>query len=273
MKQAEVVHQNLHLQGFTSDGTYLYWSFTDSLVKTTLSGTMVAQVPVLGGHLGDIDRIDGKIYGSLMGNSLAGRPWGVWTSFQVNVYDAGSLSLLDAIRLDDCYGFYAAHSGADDAGGFNGIDGITRGVDPETGAPALMVACALFTGEGYREQQIFQYSFDGHLQKIHRIPTGNTVFGIQNLDFEADTGRYWFSTYSREQPYQPEETLYCVESDLKTVRASYRYSTPYGFECLGGGKFFASLQSGRNGDRAGVAYTATEETFRTMAGREEEAAR
>lgn len=83
MKYCEVLHQNLHLQGFTFDGDNMYWSFTDSLVKTTRNGTVKCQVPVLAGHLGDIDYCDGKIYGSVMGNSLKGKPWGVWTSFEV----------------------------------------------------------------------------------------------------------------------------------------------------------------------------------------------
>ena len=55
MKYCEVLHQNLHMQGFTTDGEHMYWSFTDSLVKTTKNGTVLVQVRIPAGHLGDID--------------------------------------------------------------------------------------------------------------------------------------------------------------------------------------------------------------------------
>ena len=62
MKYTEVLHQNLQMQGFTTDGENMYWSFTDSLVKTKKSGLMLRQVPIPLGHLGDIVYYNGKIY-------------------------------------------------------------------------------------------------------------------------------------------------------------------------------------------------------------------
>ncbi len=50
MKYIEILHHNFHLQGFTTDGTYMYWSSTDCIVKTTLGGTMIAQIHVDVGH-------------------------------------------------------------------------------------------------------------------------------------------------------------------------------------------------------------------------------
>ena len=70
MKHTEVLHQNLHMQGFSTDGENMYWSFTDSLVKTKKSGLMLRQVPIPAGHLGDIVYYNGKIYGTVLGNSL-----------------------------------------------------------------------------------------------------------------------------------------------------------------------------------------------------------
>jgi hypothetical protein len=56
------------MQGFTSDDKreYLFWSFTDSLVKTNANGTMICQIHVGGGHFGGLDWHDGKIYVSYM---------------------------------------------------------------------------------------------------------------------------------------------------------------------------------------------------------------
>ncbi len=99
-----------------------------------------------------------------------------------------------------------------------------------------------------------QYSLD--------IRTGNTVYGIQNLDYDEETGHYWFTTYNAEKPFQAKDTLYCVDRDLKTILAQYRFSTPYGFDCIGGGKYHASLQSGVNGKRNGYAYLCDEEFFK-----------
>ena len=59
---------NMHVQGIAVDqkNGYVYFSFTDKLVKTDLSGKLIGSVTGFVGHLGDIDLSDdGKIYGSL----------------------------------------------------------------------------------------------------------------------------------------------------------------------------------------------------------------
>ena len=59
----EVFHQHCHMQGFTVDkeSGIMYWSFTDSVVKTNMESMMIAQCHVSGGHLGDIAYYDGKV--------------------------------------------------------------------------------------------------------------------------------------------------------------------------------------------------------------------
>ena len=119
----------------------MYWSFTDSLVKTKKSGLMLRQVPIFCGHLGDIVYYDGKIYGSVMGDALKGTLWCDWISFEIHVFDAATLALEKVIRLEECYGMHVSGEN-----GFLGIDGIT--VLPKTeNAPArLLVASALLSG-------------------------------------------------------------------------------------------------------------------------------
>jgi hypothetical protein len=57
-----------HVQGMAVDhlNGFVYFSFTDKLVKTDLSGKMIGSVTGFVGHLGDLDMSsDGKVYGSL----------------------------------------------------------------------------------------------------------------------------------------------------------------------------------------------------------------
>ncbi|TZF84707.1 hypothetical protein FW774_06910 [Pedobacter sp. BS3] len=58
-----------HVQGVAVDKAngYVYFSFTDKLIKMDLSGKLIGSVTGFVGHLGDLDfnEEDGKIYGSL----------------------------------------------------------------------------------------------------------------------------------------------------------------------------------------------------------------
>ncbi len=63
------IYQSKHVQGVAVDGKgHVYFSFTDSLIKTDMNGNVVGSVTGIDGtlHLGDISYHDGKIYGSLM---------------------------------------------------------------------------------------------------------------------------------------------------------------------------------------------------------------
>lgn len=262
MLYTEALHQNWHLQGFTSDPErkYLYWSFTDSVVKTTFASTMIAQVHVSGGHLGDIDYHNGKLYASFLGEPMPGHVWDDWSSFKIYVFDAETLQLERIIPLPICDQLKAQAGKPGDEYGFNAIDGVTFGADLD-GNEKMFAACALRDGEQYRHQILLQLSLNGEYERMHLIETGNTVFGIQNLDYDATTGEFWFSTYSASKPYQPQETLYCIAPDLKTVRESFCYSSPYGFECQGNGQYLASLQAGKNANRSGYAYPREKKDF------------
>lgn len=58
----------LHVQSVVVDKAngHVYFSFTDKLIKTDLSGKLIGSVTGFVGHLGDLDLTeDGKIYGSL----------------------------------------------------------------------------------------------------------------------------------------------------------------------------------------------------------------
>jgi hypothetical protein len=112
---------------------------------------------------------------------------------------------------------------------------------------------------------IVQMSLEGEYEKTHRFLTGNTVYGIQTLDYDWDTVSFWFTTYGAAAPDQDRETLYNV-SLTKGVISRYPYSSPYGLFCLGGGKFLASLHQGKTGNCSGYAYECEEELFQNRKG-------
>ncbi len=262
MQYIETLHQNQHMQGFTSDGKHMYWSFTDTLVKTTLAGTVRRCVPITGGHLGDIDYFDGKIYGSYLGNCLPGKEWNDWSCFKIYVFDAETLETVNIINLDICDEYKRQSYLPEDIRGFQGVDGVAIGKIPHTNERRMFVACAINDGEKYCNNIILQLTLDGVYETEYHIPTGNTVFGIQNLDYDESTGEFWFSTYNQSLPFQAKETLYKTDIDLTCATEKYEYSTPYGFECLGNGKYFASLQWGVNTNRGGCAYECEKEMFK-----------
>ena len=254
MEFVECTHQNCHMQGFTSDAKheFMFWSFTDSLVKTNMNGTMICQVHVTGGHLGGLDWHDGKVYVSYMEFHVPWTYFEDWQGFRIYVFDDRDLRLLKIIDIPECI-----EMKKNKTDGFQGIDGVAWGRVPGREDVRLLTAVALETGEAYSHQMFLEIDEEsGHIENIYKIPAGNKVYGIQNLDYEEDTGCYWFTTYDGSQPYMEPETLYCVDPDMHTVRARYRISTPYGFEALGDGQYFLSLIAGKNGNQSGIAYRA-----------------
>ena len=260
MEFVKCVNQDWHMQGFTSDDKheFMYWSFTNSLVKTRINGTVICQVHCYDhGHLGGLDYHDGKIYVSFMADPSPYTFWGDWSAFYVYVYDAFDLKLLDRIEIPECKQYKK-----DLMGGFRGIDGIAFGKAPGTDVTRMFVAVAVETGAQYDRQYILQLDENNKVEKIHSVKTGNTIFGIQNLDYEEDTGCFWITTYAKSQKDDPQDVLFCINPELTEVVESFEYTTPYGFECLGNGEYYCSIQEGKNGARSGLAYKVNKEFLR-----------
>ncbi|MBO5785747.1 MAG: hypothetical protein J6R45_00335 [Clostridia bacterium] len=263
MEFIEVLNQYQHMQGFSNGNGYMYWSFTDTVVKTTMNGIVKCQVQIHGGHLGDIDYHDGKIYASYLKNSLPGHAWEDWTGFKIYVFNADDLHVEKIMNLDICDYYKSITCTPEDTRGFQGIDGVTIAPDPKTGEDRLFVACALYTGEKYSNQIILQFTLDGVYETEYHIPTGNTVFGIQNLDYDAENKEFWFTTYGPSQPYMPREMLFCISGDLSTILRKYNYSTPYGLDCLGKAGFYGSVHTRKAKKCGGIAYRCDESFFAT----------
>jgi hypothetical protein len=264
-------------QGITTDGEYYYTSGSITAVNLTAiakrsikDGTVVKKninpLPEVctkrgNNHIGGISYYNGKIYGSFMKEPLKGRPWYEWTGFELYVFDAKTLALEKSVNLDVCDNYFSVLGTAGDTRGFNGIDGITIAPDPVTGKDKIFIACSIDSNEKYKNQILLQLSLDGKYEKEHYIPTGNTVYGIQNLDYDAQTKEFWFSTYAPEHSYQPKEMLYCVSGDLKTIKAKYAFFTGYGIDCLGNNRYYVSYEFGVNGDKGGEARLCDRKSF------------
>jgi len=93
----------LHVQGVVVDKAngYVYFSFTDKLIKMDLSGKLIGSVTGFVGHLGDLDfGDDGKIYGSLeYKNDAIGKGIKRELGVKGSVEDGFYIAIFDAARI------------------------------------------------------------------------------------------------------------------------------------------------------------------------------
>ena len=240
-----------HIQGIALDetGEYVYCSYTTELIKYHVSGRRVGSVKGLTGHLGCLCRTpDGRIAGSLeYKNDMIGR--GILQNLGIEMQqpdqfyavffdgdritrddmDAADDGIMTAVCLPEVARDYAAGRC-----GCSGIDGIT--VAPLPGLPEgekfLTVAVAMY-GDTARTDNDYQllhaYSFADlaafaaplNPEKMAAegpeprsrfyVYTGNTAFGVQNLEYEADTGRMYMAVYRGKKEQFPNYAMYVAD--------------------------------------------------------------
>jgi hypothetical protein len=157
-----------HLQGIcTDEREAIYWSWTDTLVKTDARGCVLKQVKVAKHH-GDLCFHDGKVYVAV-NLGLFNLPAGHADSW-VFVYDAETLAELARHRVSE-----VVHG----AGGIGYHDGrfIVIG-----GLPA-----------GVKENYLYEYDEQFAFQQRHVLASGYTLMGIQTAAFA--NGAWWFGCY------------------------------------------------------------------------------
>jgi hypothetical protein len=168
-----------HLQGFDSDGEFIYWSMFTNLIKTDYTGKVVVERPV-DPHHGDCCVHDGMVY--VATDNRTKEKWGLY----VNVYACKDLSPVKEIPID-------FHNG-----GVGGIDGIT------------FANGFFYVGEGKdkkSEQEfnwIHKFTPDFTFVEKIKIP-GKTTYGIQAMTFAG--GFFWLGTYSKDRTYQCDAQL------------------------------------------------------------------
>jgi hypothetical protein len=157
-----------HLQGICSDHkSFIFWSFTDVLVKTDMKGKVIKKVKVAYHH-GDLYYLNGKIYVAV--------GFGIWNNAQgladswVYVYDAETLQELEKHRVPELvYG----------AGGITWNDGHFVLVG---GLP-----------EGFEENYLYIYDKNFRFVKSVTVKSGYSKLGIQTIDYF--NGIYWLGCY------------------------------------------------------------------------------
>ena len=157
-----------HLQGFASDGEFIFWSFTTWLVQTDLDGKIVKKIPVPT-HYGDCCVVDGKLYVSV---ALG------WPAKEVThwtfVHDCKTLELLEKIPMEQ------------------GGDGITF----HDGFFYIAQKPATQTPD---ENIVRKMTRDFKVVERFIVP-GKTNYGIQA--FAWANGSFWAGRYSSERTAQ-----------------------------------------------------------------------
>lgn len=227
-----------HVQGIAldADAGHLYFSFTDLLVKTDLYGKQLGSVAGIDGHLGDLTFHGGLVHGSLERKSAQ--------AFFVAVFDPDRIIAMDmdpAEAMTIAPVEQVAADFVEGRHGCSGIDGITFG--PRLGDPGqerlLTLAYGIYAGTG-DDQVLLQY--DGGGWRKHLVRTGNTTYGVQNLEYDSHT-RLWFMAVYRGVNH----TFFTL--DGRSMRLAerglyHRETGVWGWEA--GGQFgLASLGDGR----------------------------
>lgn len=197
-----------HLQGICADRDALYWSFTTTLVKTDLKGTLLTKVPVANHH-GDLCFHEGKLYVAVNLGKF-NDPQGQADSW-VYVYEAATLKELARHKVQEVF-----HG----AGGI----GICRG--------HFFVVGGL--PDGVEKNFIYEYDSQFQFIKKHAIHSGHTHLGIQTATFAHD--RWWFGCYGTPQ------ILLVADPDLQ-MKGRYEFDCSLGIEGLSNGRLLSA--SGR----------------------------
>lgn len=238
-----------HVQGIAVDlaGGYIYYSFTDLLLKYNFSGRLIGSLTGWSGHLGDLDfnPADGRVYGSL--------EYKKDDAFYIAVVDVGRIDrvglragagdLMRTVYLPEVSGDYAARLATAGDGraldhryGCSGIDGVSFGPRfGSTGGPSLLtVAYGIFGDVGRTDndhQVLLQYDVSDWTRYAsplaesaphHRGPTaadgkyfvrtGNTTYGVQNLSYDPELRRWFLGVYRGTKPAFPNYLLFAVDA-------------------------------------------------------------
>lgn len=156
-----------HLQGICTDEKSIFWSFTTTLVKTDMEGTVLKQMPVANHH-GDLCCHDGKLYVAVNLGKF-NDPEGNAHSW-VYVYDAESLKELARHETQEVFHGAGGIGCRDDK--FFIVGGLPHGVEAN-----------------------YVYEYDGEFKFLrkHTVKSGHTHLGIQTATFAHD--RWWFGCY------------------------------------------------------------------------------
>ncbi|MFG1703504.1 hypothetical protein ACFLIM_09950 [Nonomuraea sp. M3C6] len=242
-----------HVQGIAIDQRkgYMYFSFTNLLVKTDLKGNPVGSVTGFTGHLGDLDfnTKDGRVYGSL--------EYKEQESFYIAIFDVDRITSMNmdaqtsdvvkTVYLKEVVADYVADMNGDgkfdgNVGntpdhryGCSGIDGVSFGPEfgKKHGKQKLTVAYGIYSNVTRPDndyQVLLQYDIQQwkkyeqpltesapHTSGPEQVDgkyfayTGNTTYGVQNLQYDDHTGNWMMAVYKGMKPQFPNYSFFMVD--------------------------------------------------------------
>ncbi|MFH8886666.1 hypothetical protein [Streptomyces californicus] len=240
---------------------HMYFSFTDLLVKTDLAGRPVGSVSGFTGHLGDLDvnPRDGRVYGSLEYKAAEAFYIAVFDGSRITRMnmDARTAGVVSTVHLREVVRDYTADMDgdgvfdgdtartADHRYGCSGIDGVAFGPDLEgRGGSRLTVAYGVYANTARTDndhQVLLQYDVRdwGRYERplgegaSHtsgpRSPdgkffvyTGNTRYGVQNLEYDGYSGDWLMAVYRGGKAAFPNYSLYVVDGSKPARRGVVR---------------------------------------------------
>ena len=239
-----------HVQGMAIDtaARCFYLSFTTSLVKTDYEGNVLASIDSIFGHLGAMtfDAASRKLYASLeckddvIGQGIAKHLGKEAVSqdlskFYIMVFDVDGGQARPGAANPVIAGQWEVSEAINDYKvryGCSGIDGVTIApqIGKKKGKPRLYVAYGIYGDISRRDndhQILLEYKLDAFKPGVtapkasakYFVFTGNTTWGVQNLAYDASTGRIYMAVYKGKKPQYPNYPLFSLDVRQKPVKA------------------------------------------------------
>ncbi|MEU3183512.1 hypothetical protein ABZ707_04760 [Streptomyces sp. NPDC006923] len=240
---------------------HMYFSFTDLLVKTDLRGKPIGSVTGVPGHLGDLDfnEQDGRVYGSLEHKAAKAFYVAIFNGARITRMNmpAESAGVVSAVHLKEVGKDYSADVNRDGVFdgdtantpdhryGCSGIDGVAFGPSfDRKGGQKLTVAYGTYANATRRDndhQVLLQYDvrqwkkYERPLSRntAHRSGpaspdgkyfayTGNTTYGVQNLEYDAHSRNWLLAVYRGTKTQFPNYSLFVLDGSKRPVRGVIR---------------------------------------------------
>jgi hypothetical protein len=241
---------------------HMYFSFTNMLVKTDLRGKPIGSVTGFSGHLGDVDfnTADGRVYGSLEYATTKAYYISIFKSDRITRMnmDAQTSGVVTTVHLREVVRDYTADMDgdgvfdgdtaktADHRYGCSGIDGVAFGPQfgRQLGQQKLTVAYGLYANTTRKDndhQVLLQYdvrnwkkyerpltesaphrSGPGSPEGKFFVYTGNTTYGVQNLEYDGHSGNWLMAVYKGTKTSFPNYSLFVVDGKKSPVWGEIR---------------------------------------------------
>ncbi|PSK98629.1 hypothetical protein CLV30_11910 [Haloactinopolyspora alba] len=236
---------------------HMYFSFTQMLVKTDLHGNVLGTVEGLTGHLGDLtlNVKDGRVYGSLEYKDAEAFYIAIFDVDEIDRVgmDAESDGVMTTVYLPEVVEDFTADMNGDGVFdgdvadtpdhryGCSGIDGVAFGPSfgSTHGKQKLMVAYGVYSNTDRVDndhQVVLEYDVsrwrryerplsqqDPHtsgpaaVDGKYFLRTGNTTYGVQNLEYDPHTERWMMAVYEGKKEQFPNYSFFMVDAATDPV--------------------------------------------------------